>query len=280
MNGEDNTRNNLNHLIKFVPITAACAIAVLIAIYFIPRQELNLDLDAGIWGAVGDFFGGILNPILSFLTIILLVSSLKYQNLELRASTKALEDTKDIHNDNLLTQQRNILIPIAIERFDKSKKEINTAVQENLRLGFVITFKPELHGLGLTKKIDSCKLIDVGHVLLDAKEKYTGDGSPFEVHDNALFEGVSKYVRAIAYELENIISIATELQKLKCHDFVYLTYVMYANEILMKLKYQESILEPSCYELLDKIASDGGKISGKVFFELRKEKYFPSGLDK
>lgn len=278
MNGEGNTRRNLNHLIKVVPITAGCAIAILIAIYFIPRQELNLDLDAGVWGAVGDFFGGILNPILSFLTIILLVSSLKYQNLELRASTKALEDTKNIHSDNLLTQQRNILIPIAIERFEKSQNEINTAVQENLKLGFIVAFKPELRSL--TKKIDSSKLIDVGYVLLDAQEKYTGDGSPFEVIENALYDGVTKYVRAIANELETIISTARELQKLKCHDFVYLTYVMYANEILMKLKYLEPILEPSCYKLLDKIASDGGKISGKVFFELRKEEYFPAKQDK
>lgn len=43
------------------------------------------------WGTVGDFFGGVLNPAFSFLTIVALVLTLLLQNKELKMSREELE---------------------------------------------------------------------------------------------------------------------------------------------------------------------------------------------
>lgn len=68
------------------------------------------------WGMFGDYVGGLANPLLSFLTIFLLIVSLYYQNQELAAtreelsqSRKAMQQANQIHDNNVLLQSRNNL---------------------------------------------------------------------------------------------------------------------------------------------------------------------------
>ncbi len=58
-----------------------------------------------IFGPIGDFFGGIINPILTFFTICLLLQSLKLQRLELEATRFELTRTANA-NEELATLQR------------------------------------------------------------------------------------------------------------------------------------------------------------------------------
>lgn len=75
-------------LIILLAIVAGC----LLAFYF-------LNFHGGIgdksdFGAFGDYFGGVLNPILGFATVGLLVWSLKYQMDELALTRQVLEETQ------------------------------------------------------------------------------------------------------------------------------------------------------------------------------------------
>ena len=68
------------------------------------------------WAQFGDYVGGVANPLLGFVTILLLVISLKYQSDELAATREelsqsrvAMERANDLHSNNILVQSRSNL---------------------------------------------------------------------------------------------------------------------------------------------------------------------------
>ncbi|WP_299268871.1 hypothetical protein [uncultured Psychrosphaera sp.] len=255
---QEQSKRNFDSVVRFTPLIAVISIAVLAAFYFIPRLHLNFVLDSSVWGAVGDFFGGILNPILSFFTILLLASSLKYQSRELKASTQALNDTKDIHRENLLIQQRNVLIPIATERLDTHITQIREKVEINLPLSTFVLLEPEFKEF--KEKLDTLSIIQVGDLLLDFKDKCTPDSKAYKVQKTGLYDELSKHINNVVNEINLVTSIAKELQDLGCHDFVYLRYVHDVTWFVMKLKYLQPILKQHCYSRLEYSAAEANKI--------------------
>ena len=55
--------------------------------------------DKGDWGTFGDFVGGVLNPILTFITIVMLINSLKLQR---EANEQLIKDERRQEKDVLL----------------------------------------------------------------------------------------------------------------------------------------------------------------------------------
>ncbi|MGE4260074.1 hypothetical protein [Shewanella sp.] len=84
----EDTQKSFKWLIICLAIIAAC----LLALYFMNFH--NGWGDKGDFGTFGDFFGGVLNPILGFATVGLLVWSLKMQMSELALSRQELALTR------------------------------------------------------------------------------------------------------------------------------------------------------------------------------------------
>lgn len=83
-----NAEKSFKWLIILLAIVAGC----LLAFYF---SNFHAGVgDKGDFGAFGDYFGGVLNPILGFATVSLLVWSLKYQMDELALSRQELALTR------------------------------------------------------------------------------------------------------------------------------------------------------------------------------------------
>lgn len=81
-------------LLAIVGVAAVIALAVT----FIFRSHVGgaiVSLDVEKWGQVGDFFGGLLNPLFGFLTIVALVLTLLLQSRELKMSREELELSRD-----------------------------------------------------------------------------------------------------------------------------------------------------------------------------------------
>ena len=102
-NGKDYSVE-LDSFIKNLKYYIPVACIIIVAVYFVPRLYYSVppSLDSSVWGAVGDFFGGFLNPILSILTILLLVRSLRLQNQELSSATSEVRLTRKVHSQSLL----------------------------------------------------------------------------------------------------------------------------------------------------------------------------------
>lgn len=97
----------MEKLIKRICITAA--IAALIAIgTFIYHFGLGFASNIGNWGAVGDFFGGVLNPTFALLSLILIAYTLMQNKKALEQSEKAIEQgTKAIEQNEKALQVSN-----------------------------------------------------------------------------------------------------------------------------------------------------------------------------
>lgn len=83
-------------LIKLLAFVAGCLLILYFSIF---HGGIG---DKGDFGAFGDFFGGVLNPILGFATVSILVWSLKYQVDELALTNKVLKETQ---NEAALSRQ-------------------------------------------------------------------------------------------------------------------------------------------------------------------------------
>lgn len=76
----------------------------------------GLSTDPGVWGQFGDYIGGVLNPLLSFISIVLLIKSLTLQNeanQSLKNELKRSEVTEKLRSFevlffNLLDAQKNL----------------------------------------------------------------------------------------------------------------------------------------------------------------------------
>lgn len=86
-------------------VTAAAAlIAVVLFLYFLQFYVFlgfGLSDKPEVWGQLGDYVGGVLNPLLSFISIVLLIKSLKLQqdaNLGLRAEIKNTRKTEKLRS--------------------------------------------------------------------------------------------------------------------------------------------------------------------------------------
>lgn len=83
-----NAEKSFKWLIILLAIVAGCLLAFYFSIF---HGGVG---DKGDFGAFGDYFGGVLNPILGFATVSLLVWSLKYQMDELALSRQELALTR------------------------------------------------------------------------------------------------------------------------------------------------------------------------------------------
>ncbi|MBB1424268.1 hypothetical protein H5200_20450 [Pseudoalteromonas sp. SG43-7] len=92
-----------------IGICIAAAVAALIAIgAFASHFGLGFAFNIGNWGAVGDFFGGVLNPTFSLLSLILIAYTLMQNKKALEQSEKAIEQgTKAIEQNEKALQVSN-----------------------------------------------------------------------------------------------------------------------------------------------------------------------------
>ncbi|CQD42258.1 hypothetical protein [Yersinia mollaretii] len=98
-----------------IPYLKMATILIILVVWYIYFSQFNywdspLDLfktdkwmgfsnEKGDWGTFGDFVGGVLNPILTFITIVMLINSLKLQR---EANEQLIKDEKRQEKDVLL----------------------------------------------------------------------------------------------------------------------------------------------------------------------------------
>jgi hypothetical protein len=86
---------SLNFSQRFILIFALSTIMVVVGI-FILILWFDVDIKQTNIGQVGDFIGGLLNPILSFLALIAIVISISVQEKELSSTVSALKSQEEI----------------------------------------------------------------------------------------------------------------------------------------------------------------------------------------
>jgi uncharacterized membrane protein len=126
-------------------IIAAVICITLVSLSYIANFYLSLSYhistETAVWGQLGDYFGGLLNPILSFISIVLLIKSLTLQNEANRALREELSDSRkteklrsfETHFFNMIASQKDTFDSFYIEFNHKgksySKKRIDAVIE-------------------------------------------------------------------------------------------------------------------------------------------------------
>ncbi|WP_157192752.1 putative phage abortive infection protein [Pseudomonas alkylphenolica] len=111
--------NGIGRTISFIvllAIVAVCAVCGVIGVHYfagidIPIVSLVNEGSAQYWGQLGDFFGGVLNPLLSFLALVAVATSLRVQALELNAARQEAAAAQDMlaNQTKVLERQQAVL---------------------------------------------------------------------------------------------------------------------------------------------------------------------------
>ena len=86
----------------------------------------GISLEQSDWGALGDFFGGVLNPIISFIALLLLFFTVNIQSNELHISSKALKKNNKIQDKRENIDQRNLVKESILARIEYLKFRIQS----------------------------------------------------------------------------------------------------------------------------------------------------------
>jgi uncharacterized membrane protein len=87
---------------------AGILIIIVLALYFWNFGFYGFSNSQGDWGTFGDFIGGTLNPLLAFLSLIALLTTIKIQSQELKETRKEIKDSSTA----LQEQSKSIKIQI------------------------------------------------------------------------------------------------------------------------------------------------------------------------
>jgi uncharacterized membrane protein len=127
-------------------IIAVIMIITVLSFYFYNFRGGGLSTIHGDWGTFGDFMGGTLNPLLAFLSLIALLTTIKIQSKELRATTTEMrnsstalqEQSQSIKLQNfentffkMIDVHNSIISDLALERFTNEYRDNNSAYHVN-----------------------------------------------------------------------------------------------------------------------------------------------------
>ena len=137
--------NKPNRLLWILGIAAVAAFLIILGLYISYFKNLSITNDSATWGTFGDYLGGTLNPIISFLALIGLLYTIHQQAQEMQATREELEQAAE--------QQRRQSKIFNLQQFEStffSLLEQHNKVVERIE---VESIYEELHNI-YNKKID------------------------------------------------------------------------------------------------------------------------------
>lgn len=119
--------------IKHAKTIAICIILIIPGVYFYwfgVHLESPLSRQQEVWGQMGDFFGGVMNPLLTFLTVVLLINSINHQssaNQALTSQIKMMEKSEKLKIFenlffHLVQSQQNLYSKFKVTTIEGGKK--------------------------------------------------------------------------------------------------------------------------------------------------------------
>ncbi|MDF9756423.1 hypothetical protein [Pseudomonas hunanensis] len=115
-------------------ITGIFAFLAALIAYAAKFHDSAISSDPAVWGQLGDYFGGLLNPALSFISLILLIKSLRLQNetnFDLRKEIKRNEKNESLQSFetlffNMISSLQNNFNSFSINLPNLNNKKINS----------------------------------------------------------------------------------------------------------------------------------------------------------
>lgn len=215
-----------NRLLKFIENNSKVAIAITLFIVFgatfLAFYTYNSTFawfkppaNRGEWGAMGDFFGGILNPLLTFFTMIFLIYSLALQQRELANSAKSASETakNNLEQEKIAKESFELQVDeskqqrVLTEKLIVANEKQASATEEQIRL-----MQQSAHEEHIFKRIEqSEKVIER---CLDSKiygDKCLIEFSKAELFHNLSEENPDEEIKYLSSRIETQLIIKVNL---------------------------------------------------------------------
>ena len=98
--------NKPNRLLWILGIAAVAAFLIVLGLYIAYFKNLSVTNDSATWGTFGDYLGGTLNPIISFLALIGLLYTIHQQAQEMQATREELKQAAEQQRQQVEQQSR------------------------------------------------------------------------------------------------------------------------------------------------------------------------------
>ena len=126
--------NKPNRLLWILGIAAVAAFLIILGLYIAYFKNLSVTNDSATWGTFGDYLGGTLNPIISFLALIGLLYTIHQQAQEMQATREELKQAAEQQRKQVEQQSRQSEI-FNLQQFEStffSLLEQHNKIIENL----------------------------------------------------------------------------------------------------------------------------------------------------
>lgn len=208
--------NKPNRLLWVLGGAAVAAFLIILGLYIAYFKNLSVTNDSATWGTFGDYLGGTLNPIISFLALIGLLYTIHQQAQEMQATREELKQAAEQQRQQVEQQSRQSEI-FNLQQFEStffSLLEQHNKVVERIE---VESIYEELHNI-YNKKIDQITTrkpseeLSNSHAIKSIKQHYE-----LKSYFNLLFQ-ILKFI-SISLS-KNSKSNNSEDSKITIKDFV------------------------------------------------------------
>lgn len=155
----DNLEKRVRLSIQFV-LTVSIIVPSIYMLWFWLANNLSISNDAEKWGQLGDFIGGIANPIIAFFAFYWLATSVILQKTELAETRKSLEASQQAQEE----QAKTVLISAKLQYLNINLETINSQIIAETTYVNQLIQQAQIHGSQFTvttRSGDQSKLLTI-----------------------------------------------------------------------------------------------------------------------
>lgn len=160
-------------------------------------QQLSTNSDR--WGAFGDFFGGIMNPMVALFATYWLISSIHLQQKELSDTRTALQDSRTEQKSMAKTAKKTALLQTLSARLSSIDIQLQSATQ--MKLFYLEQLVTKQFSVGDTDRMGL--IIDNA---MGSRRKITNDKGEKETADSVM-KSVQLEIDALEQERANVMGM-------------------------------------------------------------------------
>jgi predicted RNase H-like HicB family nuclease len=124
------------------PVGVVCIIVLIVLGFYFFNFHNGLSKGNGDWGTFGDYFGGILNPVIAAFAFYLIARTYELQKTELEETRKLLKVSTDAQNDQVKLAALTALLNSNLTRISLLESERIKLIQQQETAGS-IKYKPD-----------------------------------------------------------------------------------------------------------------------------------------
>lgn len=141
----DDLDRRIRHSIWFVSAASFLAPAVYMLWFWVANNH-SISNETGAWGELGDFIGGIANPVIAFFAFYWLATSVLLQKTELAETRKSLEESKNAQEE----QAKTVLISTKLQYLNIQLEAINSQIEAERSYINQLIQQAQIHGTQYT----------------------------------------------------------------------------------------------------------------------------------